>query len=329
MRLFEAGLGGGEAMSRFARGPSNILIVKTDRPSLVHRSGPMDCVIVKTYDADGRVTGERRLVGLFTSAAYHATVHDVPLLRGRVDSILRRSGLDVHSHDGKALLAILEAYPRDELFQIDEDTLYDHVLGILQLQERRRVALFARRDAVGRFATCLVFAPRERFDAALSDRFAAILEQAWHGKVQSVDVSVSSDSALAQVLYTLKLESNDTPTPDLAELERALAEAATSWSDRFRAALQDKLGEVEGRAAARRWRDWFPAVYRDSFDADAGRGRPRADAGSPCRPAVRRAARPRAPGCRRTASPCACSIPRRRSRCPTSCRWPRISGCAC
>ncbi len=268
MRLFEAGLGGGEAMSRFARGPGNILIVKTDRPSLVHRTGPMDCVIVKTYDADGRVTGERRLVGLFTSAAYHATVRDVPLLRGRVDSILRRSGLDVHSHDGKALLAILEAYPRDELFQIDEDTLYDHVLGILQLQERRRVALFARRDAVGRFATGLVFAPRERFDAALSDHFAAILEQAWQGKVQSVDVSVSSDSALAQVLYTLKLESNDTPTPDLAELERALAEAATSWSDRFRAALQETMGEPEGRAAARRWRDWFPVVYRDSFDAN-------------------------------------------------------------
>jgi glutamate dehydrogenase len=267
VRLFEAGLGGGEAMSRFARGANNILIVKTDRPSLVHRSGPMDCVIVKTYDADGRVTGERRLVGLFTSAAYHATVHDVPLLRGRVDTILRRSGLDVHSHDGKALLAILEAYPRDELFQIDEDTLYDHVLGILQLQERRRVALFARRDAVGRFATCLVFAPRERFDAALSDHFAAILEQAWQGKVQSVDVSVSSDSALAQVLYTLKLDSNDTPTPDLAELERALAEAATSWGDRFRAALQEKQGEAEGRAAARRWRDWVPAVYRDSYDA--------------------------------------------------------------
>src|SRR5829696_5995400 len=266
-RLFEAGLGGGEAMSRFARGPGNILIVKTDRPSLVHRTGPMDCVIVKTYDADGRVTGERRLVGLFTSAAYHATVRDVPLLRGRVDSILRRSGLDVHSHDGKALLAILEAYPRDELFQIDEDTLYDHALGILQLQERRRVALFSRRDAVGRFATGLAFAPRERFDAALSDHFAAILERSWQGKVQSVDVSVSSDSALAQVLYTLKLESNDTPTPDLAELERALAEAATSWSDRFRAALQETMGEPEGRAAARRWRDWFPVVYRDSFDA--------------------------------------------------------------
>ncbi len=267
VRLFESGLGGGEAMARFARGPHNILIIKTDRPSLVHRIGPMDCVIAKTYDADGRMTGERRLVGLFTSGAYHALVEDVPLLRGRVEGILRRSGLDAHSHDGKALLAILEAYPRDELFQIEEDTLYDHVLGILQLQERRRVALFTRRDAVGRFATCLVFAPRERFDAALSDRFAAILEQAWHGKVTSVASSISSDSALAQALYTLQLDANDTPAPDLAELEQALVEAATSWSDRLRTALQAKLGEVEGRAAARRWRDWFPTVYRDSFDA--------------------------------------------------------------
>ena len=268
LRLFEQGLGGGEAMSRFARGPDNILIVKTDRQSLVHRSGPMDCVIVKTYDADGRVTGERRLVGLFTSTAYHTRVQDVPLLRGRVDNVLRRAGLDPNSHDGKALLAILDSYPRDELFQIDEDTLHDHALGILQLQERRRVALFARRDPVGRFATCLVFAPRERFDAALSDRFARLLEKAWRGKVTSVAGSSSDESALAQTLYTLKLDTPDSPTPDLGELERALADAATSWNDRLRLALQARAGEAEGRAAARKWRDYFPATYRESFEAE-------------------------------------------------------------
>ena len=268
VRLFEAGLGGGEAMSRFARGPDNILIVKTDRPCLVHRSGPMDCVIVKTYDADGRVTGERRLVGLFTSTAYHARVQDVPLLRGRVESVLRRSGFDPNGHDGKALLAILDSYPRDELFQTDETTLYDHVLGILQLQERRRVALFARRDPVGRFVTCLVFAPRERFDAALSDQFAHLLEKAWHGQVTSVAGSSTDEFALARALYTLKLDTPDSPTPDLVELERALADAATSWNDRLRLALQAKSGEVEGRAAARKWREHFPSTYRDSFDAE-------------------------------------------------------------
>jgi len=267
IRLFDQGLGGGEAMSRFARGPQKLMIVKTDRAALVHRSGGMDCVIVKTHDTDGRVTGERRLVGFFTSGAYHAMAADVPLLRERVEGVVRRAGLDPHSHDGKALLAILEAYPRDELFQIDPDTLYEHAMGILQLQERRRVALFVRRDPVGRFASCLVYAPRERFDMALSERFSDILRAAWHGTVTSITGSGSTDSALAQALYTLKLDKPDSPTPDLGEIERQLAEAATSWNDRLRTTLQQKLGEAEGRAASRQWRDWFPTVYRDTFDA--------------------------------------------------------------
>ena len=260
IRLFDAGLGGGEAMARFARGPQTLLIVKTDRESLVHRTGAMDCVIVKTHDLDGRVTGERRFAGLFTSTAYHAPVLDVPLLRNRVEQVLRRAGLDPNSHDGKALLAILDSYPRDELFQIDPETLYAHAVGILQLQERRRVALFSRRDPVGRFASCLVFAPRERFDVALSERFAHILEEAWQGDVTSITGSGSTESPLARALYTLKLHTPDSPTPDLPELERALADAATSWNDRLDEALQD-------RAAGRRWRDWFPAGYRDLFDA--------------------------------------------------------------
>jgi glutamate dehydrogenase len=260
VRLFEAGLGGGEAMARFARGPQTLLIVKTDRESLVHRRGAMDCVIVKTLDADGRATGERRFAGLFTSTAYHMPVLEVPLLRGRIEQVLRRAGLDPQSHDGKALLAILDSYPRDELFQIDPDTLHEHALGILQLQERSRVALFVRRDPVGRFASCLVFAPRERFDAALNERFRRVLQDAWHGEVTSITGSGSTGSPLAQALYTLKLDTPDGPTPDLGELERALTDVATSWDDRLDQALQD-------RAAGRRWRDWFPAVYRDTFEA--------------------------------------------------------------
>jgi glutamate dehydrogenase len=267
VRLFDEGLGGGAAMARFARGPEKLLIVKTDRGALVHRSGAMDCVIVKTHDQDGRVTGEHRLAGCFTSAAYHTRAQDVPLLRARVDGVVQRAGLDPDSHDGKALLAILDSYPRDELFQIDVDTLYRHALGILQLQERRQVALFSRRDAVGRFATALIFAPRERFDAALSERFRAILEKAWDAKITSVTGLASDESALAHALYTLKLSRPHEPPPDQAELEHALIEAARSWNDRLRTALEGRMGEAEGRAAARTWRAWFPATYREQFPA--------------------------------------------------------------
>ena len=93
LRLFDAGLGAGEAMARFARGPQPLLIVKTDRESMVHRRGAMDCVIVKTHDAQGGVTGERRFVGHFTSTAYHAPALDVPLAArpGRIGAGARRA----------------------------------------------------------------------------------------------------------------------------------------------------------------------------------------------------------------------------------------------
>jgi glutamate dehydrogenase len=272
VRLFDDGRGGGAAMARFARGSDELMIVKTDRPALVHRSGPMDCVIVKTHDRDGRVTGEHRLVGFFTSAAYHAMAQHVPLLRARVENVVRRAGLDPEGHDGKALLAILESYPRDELFQIDVDTLYEHALGILQLQERRQVALFTRRDPVGRFATALVFAPRERFDATLSERFRAILERAWGGRIVAASGLASDESALAHALYTLKLAHPDGPTPDRDALEAELIEAATSRNDRLRSALEARRGEVEGRVATRKWRGWFPATYREQFPAEAAVG---------------------------------------------------------
>lgn len=201
-------------------------------------------------------------------------------------------------------------------------------MGILQLQERRRVALFVRRDAVGRFATCLVLAPRERFDAALSDRFAAILEHAWNGKVTSVESNVSSDSALGQSLYTLKLDTNDTPTPDLAELERQLAEAATSWGDHFRAALQASLGEVEGRLAARRWGDRFPRPIATISPPRVPL--PISNWCDPPLPAARSAcAWSASPASHRIAFHCACSTPASRSPSPTSCRRWRSSASGC
>ena len=86
---------------------------------------------------------------------------------------IERAGFAAESHDGKALLHILETFPRDELFQITEDELYDTAIGILNLQERQRIALFVRRDPLERFVSCLVFVPRDRYDTQLRQRFAA------------------------------------------------------------------------------------------------------------------------------------------------------------
>ena len=105
-----------------AKSPSPMLMVtKANARSTVHRPGYIDYVGVKRYGSKGEVIGEHRFLGLFTSTTYSARVTEIPLLRGKVRHVSERAGLAPASHLGKALAHILETYPRDELFQIDDD----------------------------------------------------------------------------------------------------------------------------------------------------------------------------------------------------------------
>src|SRR6185312_14713007 len=102
---------------------------------------------------------------------------------------------DPASHDGKALQHILDTYPRDELFQIGENELLETATGIVNLQERQRIALFVRRDPFERFVSCLVYVPRERYDTLLRQRFAVILVAVFAGGVVTFN-TLLDDSVL-------------------------------------------------------------------------------------------------------------------------------------
>ncbi len=259
------------AMRAFLHGPAVLLIAKADMVSKVHRRAPMDVLIVKHFGADGRLEGEHRFAGLFTSAAYNRSPRDIPLLRRKVAQAIAGAGFDPHSHDGKATLNILETFPRDELFQYDDTTLLQTVLGILHLQERPRTALFVRPDTLGRSVTCLVFTPRERYDSALRQRFAAVLEQAFGGKVVSYSATLADDSPLARVLFTVRLGA-PTQSWNQSEIETRLAQTARTWRDRLRDALVAALDEQRGLSLARRYAHAFPVGYQEIAEPAAALG---------------------------------------------------------
>ena len=50
--------------------PQLLIITKTNARSTVHRAVHLDYIGIKLFDRDGVVVGERRFLGLFTSAAY-------------------------------------------------------------------------------------------------------------------------------------------------------------------------------------------------------------------------------------------------------------------
>ncbi|MGH8676480.1 MAG: NAD-glutamate dehydrogenase, partial [Burkholderiales bacterium] len=181
-----------------ARAKELLILTKANARATVHRPGYLDYVGVKRFDAAGEVIGETRFLGLYTSAAYHANPADIPLLRRKVRGVLARAGLLPGSHSEKALITILESYPRDELIQVPLDVLYEHAMGILRLGERQRTRLFLRRDVYGRFISCLIYVPRENYNTELRIRMQSMLRQAFNGAATEFTVHLS-ESVLARI----------------------------------------------------------------------------------------------------------------------------------
>ncbi len=245
-----------------------LMVTKANRRATVHRPVQMDTVGIKRFDAKGQVVGERLFVGLFTSSAYNRSPRDIPLLRRKVEDCIGRAGFDPASHDGKALIHILDSFPRDELFQMSPDELFETALGILHLQERQRIALFTRRDPFERFVSCLVYLPRDRLTTELRLHLQDILAQAYGGKVGAFYTQVT-DANLARLHIVIETTPGAIPEVDLTDLEAQLVEAGRSWTDHLQEALVEAQGEERGLVKFRRYASAFPIGYRERFPAEA------------------------------------------------------------
>jgi len=237
-----------------------IILTKTNARSHVHRAGNMDYIGVLKFDDAGKPVAEQRFLGLFSSNAYMARPQDVPLVRHKVEAVLCRAGLKRDSYSGKSLRHILETLPHDELFQSSEDELFATATGILELRQRARARLFVRRDRYGRFLTCLVFVPRERFNTTVRERVEGMLREAFHG--ESVDSNVlMGESALARLHVTVRPRPGDHPTFDANELEAQLLHIVRNWHDGLRESLTQRLGDAQGVALLNRFGKVLPAGY--------------------------------------------------------------------
>ncbi len=256
---------------RRAREKHLLNLTKANSRATVHRPVYLDYVGVKRFDDVGEVAGERRFLGLYTHTAYRVTPWEIPVLRQKADRVLERSGLLPGSHDHKALVEILETYPRDALFQISEDELLEIAMGILHLGERRRVRLFVRRDVFGRFFSCLVFLPRDRFNTEnrrRSRRYSGGVRRGQR-RLRDARLGVGPHAAALRHLH----RAGARPEYDAAEIEARLAAATREWTDDFRDALVHQLGEERGGAAVRAVRRGLPRRVPRRLPRAPGRAR--------------------------------------------------------
>jgi glutamate dehydrogenase len=250
-----------------ARERQLLILTKANSRATVHRSGYLDYVGVKMFDPNGEVIGERRFLGLFASSAYTDSVTRIPVVSRKVDQVLRLTGFSIDSHSGKDLLQFLETYPRDELFEISVDELYEVAVSVLHLQERRRTRLFMRTDPYGRYVSCLVYLPRDRYTTTVRLRMEAILRAAFDGVACDYTARVS-ESVLARLHFVVRVRPGTTVSEvDREQLEAKLVEATRSWDEDLASALRVELGEEDAVRLLAQWGQAFPEGYKEDYPA--------------------------------------------------------------
>ncbi len=255
-----------EIQQKMRVGQEAITISKVNKRSTVHRHVPLDAISFKKYDKKGKAIGEILFIGLFTSVTYSRSVTDIPYLRMKVDNVIKQSKFAKSSHDHKAIRHILEKYPRDEILQMDSKLLYQHVTSILRLQERPQIALYTRPDPFGRYISCLVYVPREKYETQLRLKLQYVLEDALGGKCTNYKVS-QDDSPLSRVLFQIDINAlNKVPKFSNQKLELALIEAGQNWPDLLKYTIEDKISDADEAARLiQRYGRAFPLSYHEHY----------------------------------------------------------------
>ncbi|MBO0872848.1 MAG: NAD-glutamate dehydrogenase, partial [Pseudonocardia sp.] len=246
-----------------ATGRELLLISQASTLSRVSRPVFPDYLSVKTFDADGNVTGEHRFLGLLTVNALYESVLDIPVVGRRVREAIRRAGFPLDSYSGQRMLAVISSYPREELFRASADELYDTALGVLSLAERRRLRLFLRRDPYKRFFTCLIYLPRDRYTTSSRLAMQEVLLRELSGRSVDYTAKVTEDS-VALLHVTVHTDPDEVIEPSLEHLQSRLEDAVRTWDDRVLAHTESQPGLAD---AIRPYLALVPAAYKEDFDA--------------------------------------------------------------
>jgi glutamate dehydrogenase len=248
--------------------PRLLVLTKANSRSTVHRPAYLDYLGVKRFGPDGEVVGERRFLGLFTASAYTQSVRAIPFLRRKADAVMELSGYALRGHNAKDLQEFLETYPRDELFQVEPADLLPVAVQVLHMQERRQVRLFLRADVYGRFVSCLVYLPRDRYSTSVRLAIEAILRETYDA--ESVDYTARvSESVLARLHFVVRVPAS-TPVPDVdvVALEARVLAATRIWTDDLFDVLAREMDRDSAYQLLERYGSALPEGYKEDFSPE-------------------------------------------------------------
>jgi glutamate dehydrogenase len=181
---------------------------------------------------------------------------------------MENSGFNPASHDGKALLTILDSHPRDELLHVTREVLAATAIGVWQIYERRVVKVFVHTDPFNKFVSCLVYLPRESFNTNTRDKIEEKIGLELGAVESELTTHFIPDSVLVRIRLVYKIENKKYLEVNAETLQAVVEKITRSWSDVFSEQSISAFGAADGAVLSRRFQNAFPSAYQEIYGPD-------------------------------------------------------------
>ena len=241
------------------------IVTRTNRLSTVYRHVPMVFVAVRKVH-DGQITGEFRLLGLYSQRALAQPSSEIPILRRKLAAIVANSDLVEHSHDERAVRLLFDSFPKHELFETDAHTLTRIFSELLEASQRYEPRVLLRDEPARRSVSALVAVPRERFSDEALLEIQDLVGRWLNGRTGSYRLTMADQNMALLHFRVDHVTGRSGGDLGVAELERQVVMLLRTFLDD----LADALASTRGRAEADRilatWAWCLPPGYTDRTD---------------------------------------------------------------
>jgi glutamate dehydrogenase len=237
-----------------------LLIGKLSYTSVIHREANIDYVAIKKFDENKNLVAVDVFIGLFTSILYYQSATLIPIIRAKLNNILNAAKFAPTSYAGKELISIVEALPRDELFQISEEELYKLIMEIYSLLFAPELRFFVKKYADT--LNCLLFLPLTAANTKNVHKIKSALAFEF-GNIINHSFSQINSSKLCYYHFVIESKLDKIPNELISNLEQELRSLIRPWEDNLKKIIMQEFGKNKGREVFNQFHQAFPLSYQE------------------------------------------------------------------
>lgn len=246
----------------FFTNKSILQVGKLSKISEIHRESNVDYLCLKKFDQNNNLSSVFVFIGLFTSILYYQSATLIPIIRGKLNYILKKAEFSSHSYSGKELVSIVEAFPRDELFQTTAEKLFPLIMEVYALLFKPELRIFLRKQ--GHTLSCLLFLPIDLANKENLNKIKAILTFEY-GNVVSRNFTQINHTKLCYYHFLIdsgNLEAQQINSPSIEDKIRL---EIKPWEDSLYDFLHSEYKKTQARDLFENFKNAFPIAYKENY----------------------------------------------------------------